>query len=208
MRLVLLGPPGAGKGTQAKRLSQKFGVPHLSAGDILREAVSKGTSLGKKAEPYISRGELVPDSIVLEMIEEKIKQSKNGFILDGFPRNLSQARELDLYLQREKKELNAAVNIDVSENIIVERLKNRLICSECGAILSLKDVTGEGICPKCKAKLKRRTDDNEDTIRKRIEVYFKHTFPLLDYYREKGILINISGEGSPDEVFNRIINSL
>jgi len=114
MRIVILGPPGAGKGTQAKRLSEKFGVPHLSAGDLLREAVSRGTSLGKRAQPYISKGELVPDRIILEIIGEKIKENKDGFILDGFPRNISQAKELDLYLREETKNLDVVVNLDVN----------------------------------------------------------------------------------------------
>lgn len=208
MRMVILGPPGSGKGTQAEKLSKKFGVKHLSAGDLLREAVANNTTLGKKARAYMEKGELVPDSIILELIEEQIEKCKDGFILDGFPRNLNQARELERYLRRHQEELDVVLNIDVDEDTVIKRLKGRLVCPECGKIYSMNDLPSNMVCPKCGAELKQRIDDNEDTIKNRIKVYQKVTFPLVDYYKKKGLLHNVSGKGSIEEVFERIVEFL
>ncbi|MCD6257736.1 adenylate kinase [Candidatus Aerophobetes bacterium] len=208
MRIVILGPPGSGKGTQAEKLSEKFGLKHLSVGDLLREAVANGTVLGKKAKPYMAKGELVPDPIILDLIKEYIDKYSDGFILDGFPRNLNQAKELDEYLKEHQKNLDIVLNIDVDENTVIERLKGRLVCPKCGRVYSVNSLPSSMVCPRCGAKLEHRMDDNEDTIRNRMRVYQKLTLPLIDYYKKRGLLHNISGKGSPDEVFERIVKLL
>jgi len=208
MRVVILGPPGAGKGTQAEKLSKKLGISHLSAGDLLRESVSRGTSLGEKARSYMVKGELVPDSIILEVIGEEMEKSRDGFILDGFPRNINQAKALDQYLKKRGEKLDMVINLEVRRGTIVERLTGRLICPECGKVYHVKSIPPEMVCEECGAKLEQRIDDNEHTIKNRIEVYLKHTHPLIDYYQRKGLLKSISGEGSPQEVFNRILKLL
>ena len=205
---MILGPPGAGKGTQAENLSKKFEIPHLSAGDLLREAVSQETVSGKEAKPYISKGELVPDFIVLDIIEEKIKKYKDGFILDGFPRNIKQAKELDKYLKTQKKELDVVINLQLDENAILKRLRSRLICSKCGKIYNIESLSFDERCQNCGNKLRQRVDDKEETIRNRIKVYFKYTYPLLNYYREKGILRDVLGKGSPNEIFDEVIEHI
>lgn len=210
MRIVLLGPPGAGKGTQANRLSGKLGLPHLSTGELLREAVSSDTRLGKKAKEYMSRGELVPDSIILSIIEEEIEKhrAEEGFILDGFPRNLVQARELDEYFKKQNTKLDIAFNIQVDEQTVIKRLTGRRICPTCGKVYHIRDAPSGMVCKRCKNKIRQREDDSEQTVRKRLRVYLRQTFPVIEYYQRKGILRNISGEGSPHEVFNRITSVL
>ena len=205
MRVVIMGPPGAGKGTQAQKLSQRFGARHLSVGDLLREAMSRNVPLGRKAKPYISKGDLVPDSIVLKVIEGEIKKNKGGFILDGFPRNTGQAKKLDAYLSGQKKELGRVINLEVSEETILRRLKGRLICPECGKIYSPENILPEEVCQSCGNRLRQRIDDGGDTVKNRIKVYLKHTLPLVEYYNGTGALRNVSGEDSPDGVFARIV---
>ncbi|MBE0478806.1 adenylate kinase [Candidatus Aerophobetes bacterium] len=207
MRIVMLGPPGAGKGTQAKRVSVKLNLPHLSTGELLREAVSNNTSLGRKAKSYMSRGELVPDSIILNMVEKEIDkyEEKGGFILDGFPRNVAQAKKLDGYLEKKSEALEMVINIDVDEETAVKRLTGRLVCPNCGKLYHATNAPSDGACKGCGTELRKREDDNEKTIRNRLEVYFDETHPLIEYYREKGILRNISGKGSPDEIFQKIL---
>lgn len=205
MRIVMLGLPGAGKGTQAKRLSKKLNLPHLSTGDLLRDAVSRKTSLGKKAKSYMSRGELVPDPIILSIVKEKIEKHRDGFIMDGFPRNISQARELDEYLTQKKKELDVVVNLEVDEETIIKRLTGRRICPNCRKIYHVKNTPSNMVCESCGVKLRQREDDREETVRNRLKVYYEETYPLVEYYRKKGILRSVSGKGSPDEVFNRIL---
>jgi len=156
----------------------------------------------------MAKGELVPDPIILDLIKEYIDKYSDGFILDGFPRNLNQAKELDEYLKGHQKNLDIVLNIDVDENTVIERLKGRLVCPKCGRVYSVNSLPSSMVCPRCGAKLEHRMDDNEDTIRNRMRVYQKLTLPLIDYYKKRGLLHNISGKGSPDEVFERIVKLL
>ncbi|MHA1595492.1 MAG: adenylate kinase [Candidatus Baldrarchaeia archaeon] len=212
MRIILFGPPGAGKGTQAKKLSEVFGIPHIATGDILREEVARGTELGKLAKSYMDRGELVPDDIIIRIIEERLKREdcRNGFILDGFPRTMAQAEALDDLLRRLNIKLDAVINLEVSDDEVVRRLSYRRICKKCGKIyhLMFDPPKEDNICDMCGGELYQRDDDKEEVIRNRLEVYRKQTLPLLKYYEEKGLLININGERSIDEVFNDIIRVL
>ena len=170
--------------------------------------MSQETVAGEKAKSYISVGELVPDFIVIEVVKEKIKKYKDGFILDGFPRNTKQAKELDKYLKTQKKELDVVINLQLDEGVILKRLKGRLICGECGGIYNIESLSFDKRCQNCGSKLEQRIDDKEETIRNRIKIYFKHTYPLLGYYREKGILRDVLGEDSPDKIFNKIIEHI
>jgi adenylate kinase len=208
MRLVFLGAPGAGKGTQAKRLVEKYGIPQISTGDLLRAAVSAGTALGKEAKSYMDRGELVPDSVVLGMVKERLSQDdcKKGFILDGFPRNVAQAEALDKMLAEMNMPLDIALNLDVPFDDLMKRLTGRRTCKSCGQMYNVyySPSKVEGKCDKCGGELFQRDDDKEETIRKRLEVYKAQTEPLIDYYSKKGILKSVSGTGSIDEIFNSI----
>ncbi|HDD64583.1 MAG TPA: adenylate kinase, partial [Firmicutes bacterium] len=194
--LILLGPPGAGKGTVGKKLSENWNIPLISSGDILRENVKKETHLGKKAKEYMEKGELVPDSIVTEVIKERIKMDdcKNGFILDGYPRNRKQAEILDGILENDNKLL--AVNLVADDEFLVKRLANRRVCEKCGAIYHLINMPPKkpGICDICGGKLIQREDDKEEIIRNRLKVYKKETAPLLNYYKEKGVLKEVRGD--------------
>jgi adenylate kinase len=208
MRLVLLGAPGAGKGTQAKKLIGKYGIPQISTGDILRAAVAEGTPLGKEAKSYMDKGELVPDSVVLGLVEERLKQEdcKKGFILDGFPRNTAQAETLDGMLEKLGMPLTAAVSVDVPEADLMKRLTGRRTCKGCGQMYNVyfTPPAKEGVCDKCGGELYQRDDDREETIKKRLEVYNAQTAPLINYYGGKGILKNIEGTGSIDEIFDKL----
>lgn len=207
MRIIILGPPGAGKGTQAKRVSNRLGLPHFSTGSLLRKAVSNNTLLGKIAKSYMSEGELVPNPIIIDLIEEEIEKHKDkeGFILDGFPRNVAQAQKLDEYLEHGGKQLDIIVNLEIDEETIIERIKGRLSCPKCGKVYNTKNGYYERVCENCGTKLEQREDDSEETVRNRMKVYLEETFILVDYYQKKGILQSISGRGSPDEVFERIL---
>jgi adenylate kinase len=208
MRLVFLGAPGAGKGTQAKRLVEKYGIPQISTGDLLRAAVAAGTALGKEAKSYMDRGELVPDSVVLGMVKERLSQDdcKKGFILDGFPRNVAQAEALNKMLAEMNMPLDIALNLDVPFDDLMKRLTGRRTCKSCGQMYNVYYSPSkiEGKCDKCGGELFQRDDDKEETIRKRLEVYKAQTEPLIDYYSKKGILKSVSGTGSIDEIFNSI----
>ncbi len=208
MKLVFLGAPGAGKGTQAKKIVEKYGIPQISTGDLLRAAVAAGTALGKEAKSYMDKGELVPDSVVLGMVEERLKQDdcKKGYILDGFPRNTSQAEALDKMLSSLKMQLDAAVSVDVPFDDLMKRLTGRRTCKSCGQMYNVyfNSSRKEGVCDKCGGELFQRDDDKEETIKKRLDVYNAQTAPLFDYYKSKGILKSVSGTGSIDEIYSKI----
>ncbi len=212
MRLVLLGAPGAGKGTQAKKLIEKYSIPQISTGDILRKAVADGTPLGKEAKAVMDRGELVPDSIVLGLVRERLKQDdcRNGYILDGFPRNTAQEEALDKMLSTMSAPLTIAVSVDVDKNDLMKRLTGRRTCKSCQQMYNLyfSPPKKEGVCDKCGGALFQRDDDKEKTIQKRLDVYEAQTAPLIDYYRRKGILKSIQGTGSIEEIFKKVCNAL
>ena len=201
MRVVFLGPPGSGKGTQAQILAQKLGIPQVSTGDLLREAVSDNTPTGRKAKVYMDKGELVPDSIVIALVRERIKD-EHQFILDGFPRNVQQAEKLDELLDQMKLPLNSVMNIEVPLPKLVERLSGRLTCSQCNAIFHVQynPPKKEGICDVCGGQLYQRSDDTEAAITQRFETYKKQTEPVITYYKEKGTLINVDGTRTIEEI--------
>jgi len=212
MRLVLLGAPGAGKGTQAKKLIEKYGIPQISTGDILRKAVADGTPLGKEAKVIMDKGELVPDKIVLGLVEERVKQAdcKKGFILDGFPRNTAQAEALDKLLNDLQMPLDSALSVDVPKEDLMKRLTGRRTCKKCQQMYNVyySPPKKGAICDKCGGELFQRDDDKEETIKKRLDVYDAQTAPLIDYYSKKGILKSVMGTGSIDEIFTNICNIL
>jgi adenylate kinase len=212
MRIVLLGAPGAGKGTQAKKLIERHSMPQISTGDLLRAAVAAGTSLGLEAKDFMDKGELVPDRVVLGMAEERLRQDdcKKGFILDGFPRNTAQAEALDSMLRKLNMPLDAAVSVDVPFEDLMKRLTGRRTCRACGQMynISLSPSEKEGICDKCGGELYQRDDDREETIKKRLEVYNQKTAPLMTYYRLKGILKSVNGSGSIDEISVLLVKAL
>jgi adenylate kinase len=212
MRLVLLGAPGAGKGTQAKKLIEKYSIPQISTGDILRKAVADGTQLGKEAKSFMDKGELVPDSVVIGLVKERLSQDdcKNGYILDGFPRNTSQAETLDGVLTEMNASLDVALSVDVEKDILMKRLTGRRTCKACGQMFNVhfSAPQKEGVCDKCGGELYQRDDDQEETIKKRLDVYDSQTAPLIDYYYNKGILTRVNGIGDMDEIFNNIISEL
>lgn len=212
MRIVLLGSPGSGKGTQASRIEKKFGIPHISTGDIFRDNISRNTPIGVEAKNFIEKGLLVPDSVTLSIVKNRLLEDdcKEGFLLDGFPRNLAQAEALDNDLEKMTKELSAVVNLEVSDKAIIERMANRRICSKCGESYNLYFLkpAADGICDKCGGKLYTREDDKLETVTKRLNVYKNQTFPLIEYYNKKGILVAVDGENPADKVFEDIVYSL
>lgn len=212
MNLVLLGAPGAGKGTQASRIAEEFKTPPISTGDILRKAVADQTPLGRKASEYMNKGELVPDEVVIGIVEERLKAEdcQSGFLLDGFPRTVIQADALKDVLMRAGMKLNSVINIDVSEEEIVRRLTGRRMCRDCGQIyhVEFKPAQDPEKCDGCGGSLYQRDDDKEETIRKRLEVYKNQTDPLIAYYQNEGLLQNIDGTGTPDEIFEKIKSAI
>jgi adenylate kinase len=208
----LLGAPGVGKGTQAVRLSREFGWAHISTGDILRGSLQKGTLLGQQAKLYMERGELVPDDVIIGLVKDRIQQpdSQNGFILDGFPRTVPQAEQLEKVLEEMKTSLDGLVSIDVPEDEIVERLSHRLVCTKCGAISTLgKNVEIGSLCSACgSGQLTRRKDDEPDTIKRRLTVYYDQTRSLTQFYYLRGQLKSVDGTGSPDKVYQKICDTL
>lgn len=199
MNIVLLGAPGAGKGTQAAKLVEEFATPHISTGDILRAAVKNQTELGKKAKGYMDAGDLVPDSLIIDLMDERLREPdcEKGFILDGFPRTTAQAVALDDMLVRLERPLDAALLVDVDPEVIIKRLTERRCCEECGYIGTAADAT----CPKCGGEMYQRDDDNETTVRNRLDVYAKSTSPLIDYYKGKGLLKSVDGDRPVDAVY-------
>lgn len=212
MRIILLGPPGAGKGTQAAGIVEKYNIPHISTGDIFRKNIKEGTELGKKAKGYIDQGLLVPDELTVGLVTDRISQSdcEKGFMLDGFPRNVAQAQHLDKYLKEVGISLDKVVNIEVDKDILVGRAVGRRICKSCGATyhVEFNPPKVDGICDVCGGELYQRADDNEETVSKRIQVYLDETKPLVDYYSKEGIIASINGEQSIDKVFADIVNAL
>ncbi|HBT50958.1 MAG TPA: adenylate kinase [Petrotoga sp.] len=209
MRLLFFGPPGAGKGTQAKMVAKEFDIVHISTGDILRDAVSKGTELGKKAKAIMDRGELVSDEIMNNLVKEKL-QELDSFILDGYPRTLDQAKFLDGATKDLKKEIDAAVLIDVSEEEIVKRISNRRVCPNCGKVynlITLKPKEDEK-CDVCGTKLIQRDDDKEEVVRERYKVYKKNTEPVIEYYRKNNKIITIDGAQNVEDVTKELFNIL
>lgn len=202
MNIVLLGAPGAGKGTQSAKLVKAAGFTHLSTGDLLRAAVKEGTELGKQAKGYMDAGELVPDEVVIGLVEEKLKANPDGsFLLDGFPRTPAQAVALDSVLSGLGGKLDHAIALEVDNEVVVKRMSDRRVCRDCG----FPGTSATGVtCPSCGGEMHQRDDDNEDTVRNRLEVYDKSTSPLIDYYRGNGILAEIDGNQSPDAVFAAI----
>ncbi|MDP2921069.1 MAG: adenylate kinase [Candidatus Omnitrophota bacterium] len=208
MRIVLLGPPGAGKGTQAVMLSEKLGFLHLSTGDILRENVKRGTDIGKKAKAFMEKGELVPDDIVIQMMLDTIKSSgkKNDFILDGFPRTVYQAKKIDAELKKLKLAVDIVFYFKTSISTVIKRLTGRRLCPKCGANYHIVNMPPkkQGICDKCGVELYQRKDDSEETIEKRLEVYENQTKELIDYYSAQGILKELSGDLDAKEVYKQL----
>jgi len=208
MRIVLLGGPGVGKGTQAQRLSEEYKLAHIATGDILRQAIKDGTEVGLKAKSYMDKGFLVPDDVVIEIIRVRFAQpdAKSGFILDGFPRTVPQAQALDKLMAEMDMSLDAVINIKASADVVVQRLSGRRTCRDCQTVYHILNSPPkeDGICDRCGGKLYQREDDKEDTIRKRLDVYEKQTSPLLGYYHGSGKLIEVSGNPSIEEVYESI----
>ena len=212
LRLVLLGPPGAGKGTQASAIVKKYNIPHISTGDIFRANIKMGTELGKKAKEYMDKGLLVPDDLVVSIVRERLTEDdcKEGFLLDGFPRTVNQGEALDIELENMGLKLDKVVNIDVEKDTLIQRAIGRRICKDCGATyhIDFNPPKEEGICNLCQGGLFQRDDDKKETVEKRIEVYQNQTKPLIDYYTEKRLILNVDGTKSIDIVFEEIIKAL
>jgi len=212
LNLILLGPPGAGKGTQAVKLKDKYEIPHIATGDIFRENIKNGTELGKKAQEYMSKGELVPDSLVVEIVTDRLsaEDCKKGFLLDGFPRTVFQADTLADFLNKEGKKIDKVINIVVDKDELISRAVGRRLCKVCGAIFHIKGMPpkSEGICDSCGGELYQRADDVRETVENRIEVYDSQTKPLVEYYEKVGNNVRIDGKLGLENVFSEIIKSI
>lgn len=212
MNLILLGPPGAGKGTQATRIIQKYDIPHISTGDIFRKNIKEGTALGKKAQEYMNKGELVPDDLVIEIATTRLLEDdcKEGFLLDGFPRTVYQAEKLDEFLTQHGRKIDKVLDIAVEKEELKVRLIGRRVCRNCGATFHVVNMppAKEGVCDVCGGELYQRSDDTEATVENRIEVYNSQTMPLVDYYAGKGNIAHIDGAAGLDNVFTAIVNVL
>ncbi|MDD7602271.1 MAG: adenylate kinase [Firmicutes bacterium] len=212
LRTILLGPPGAGKGTQAVKIVEKYGVPHISTGDIFRENIKKGTELGKKAQEYMNRGELVPDDLVIEIATTRLLEDdcKNGFLLDGFPRTVYQAEKLDEFLAAHGSKIDKVLDIAVEKEELITRLTGRRVCKACGASYHVVNIPPkkEGVCDICGGELVQRADDNIETVTNRINVYEAQTKPLIDYYEKAGNIAHIDGSTGLENVFADIVKAL
>ena len=212
MRLLIMGAPGAGKGTQAVFIKNAYNIPHISTGDMFRNAIKNATPLGVMAKSYIDKGQLVPDSVTIGLVKERLAQADcaGGFILDGFPRNLYQAEELDKILSSLGVKLDACLNIDVDQSVLTKRIVGRRVCPKCGASFHVENLKPkvEGICDYCGAELIQRKDDTLETVTPRLEVYNTSTAPLLDYYKKQGILKSVDGEGEVEQIFANIKKTL
>lgn len=208
MKIILLGPPGAGKGTQAKSISKEYGIPHISTGDIFRKNIHEKTPLGVEAKGYLDNGQLVPDELTINLVKDRLthEDCKNGFMLDGFPRTVKQAEALDEFLKGRGIELDAALLIDAPKDLIIERMTGRRVCSNCGEVYHVVNIPPkvEDVCDVCGSSLIQRKDDNLETVVERLEVYDKQTAPLVDYYKSRGKLISVDGSKELHEVFDDI----
>ena len=209
MRLILVGPPGAGKGTQAVALAAHYKIPHISTGDIFRANLKNGTELGKQAQSFMDRGELVPDSVTNEMVKDRLGNSDvaNGFLLDGFPRNTNQAEVLDVILKDKKMPLDAALELSIDNSEIIRRLSGRRTCRNCSATFhkDFEKPKVDGICDKCNGELYQREDDKEEVITRRLEIYAQQTEPIISYYKKAGILKKMSAVGDVAEITQKVI---
>ncbi|MCS0637159.1 adenylate kinase [Streptomyces sp. LP05-1] len=213
MRIVLVGPPGAGKGTQAAFLAKNLDIPHISTGDLFRANISQGTELGKQAKAFMDAGNLVPDEVTIGMAKDRMEQpdAEGGFLLDGFPRNVAQAEALDAMLTAEAMRLDAVLDLEVEEDEVVKRIAGRRICRNNSAHVfhvSYASPRAEGVCDLCGGELYQRDDDSEETVRKRLEVYHTQTEPIIDYYKSQGLVVTISALGKVDEVTERAMEAL
>jgi len=212
LNLILLGAPGSGKGTQALRLSKEFNIPHISTGDIFREAVSTGTDLGKKAKVFMDKGKLVPDEIVVGIVKERLEKldAKDGFLLDGFPRTILQAFALKDELAKLDKKLKAVIDIEVGEQELIGRMTGRRVCVDCKKVYHLifEPPENQDYCDACSGRLIQREDDKIDTVRNRLVIYTEQTKPLIDYYKKEGVLHSINGEQDVENVFKDIITAI
>lgn len=212
MKIIMLGAPGAGKGTQAKQIADKYSIPHISTGDIFRANIKNGTELGKKAKQYMDQGALVPDELTCDLVMDRIQQDdcKNGFVLDGFPRTIPQAEALDAALEKINEKMDYAIDVDVPDENIVNRMSGRRACLNCGATYHLISIPPkvEGICDRCGSEIVLRDDDKPETVQKRLKVYHEQTQPLIDYYKNQGILKSVDGTQPMDEVFKAIVTIL
>ncbi len=212
MKIIILGPPGVGKGTQSKDLSKKLGIPHISTGDILREEVKRDSILGRKAKEYIDAGGLVPDDLVIKMLEAKLsgQEASAGFILDGFPRNIAQAEALDKILLDRHSAIDTVFYLDAAEDVIIQRLSGRRLCSKCGAIFHIVNMPPkkDGVCDKCGSLLYQRSDDKPQTIKNRLEIYLKETAVLIDYYRNEHKLYYIDANKEAEAVIAQMLGIL
>ncbi len=212
MKLIMLGAPGAGKGTQAKKIAEKYNIPHISTGDIFRANIKNGTELGQKAKTYMDQGLLVPDELVVDLVMDRFAQPdcENGYVLDGFPRTIPQAEALDAALEKAGAKIDYAINVEVPDENIINRMSGRRACVACGATYHLVHIPPkkEGVCDSCGKELILRDDDKPETVKKRLDVYHEQTQPLIDYYTQKGALVEVDGTVDMEEVFNAIVKIL
>ncbi|WP_415334938.1 adenylate kinase [Clostridium perfringens] len=212
MKIVLLGPPGAGKGTQAKSISNRYSIPHISTGDIFRKNISENTPLGIEAKSYMDNGQLVPDEVTINMVKDRLQQDdcKNGYLLDGFPRTVHQAEALDNFLTEREESIDTALLIEVPKEFILERMTGRRVCPSCGASYHIKfnPPTNDGKCDLCGSDVIQRKDDTEETVKERLDVYENQTQPLIDFYKNKKQLSVVDGTQAINEVFESICKVL